>query len=85
MCEIEFIVRLSARDQIIIGAKRLNDVDFKMSDTSSLGNIPIEKFIDIPRAHDKEGNIRLDLFAFILKNKSDKDKLSIGQTVELLT
>jgi hypothetical protein len=48
-----------------------------------LDNIPVEKFIDIPRAIDENGEQRPDIFAFILKKQEDKDKLTKGQLVIL--
>lgn len=39
----------------------------------------------MPRVLDEKGNQRLDLFAFKLKNRSDKSKLSKGQILELIT
>ena len=83
--EIESIFEMKSRDQIVIFARRLNEIDFNLETTATLNNIPIEPWTDIPRAHDSNGNIRLDLFAFILRNKIDKDKLSVGETVELST
>ncbi|HEX7902869.1 MAG TPA: hypothetical protein VF487_03240 [Chitinophagaceae bacterium] len=81
--EIESVFGLIARGQIVIAAKRLDNVIFRLSDKSKLNDVPIENFTDIPKAHDKDGNIRYDLFVFILKNKEDKDKFVIGQVVEL--
>lgn len=66
-------------------ARRLDDKPFKMSNNSFLNNIPVEDYADMPRAHDKEGNARFDLFCFILKDSTDKNKFHEGQVVELFT
>lgn len=83
--EIESMFNILGRDQVCVTAKRLDDLYFKMSDNSTLNDIPIENFTDIPRAHDNDGNIRYDLFVFMLKDKDDKEKLVKGQIVELVT
>ena len=83
--EIETLFELKARNQVYILAKLLNDnINWRLTDESSLSGVPIEKWVDVPRAHDKDGKQRLDLFAFALKNKDDKDKLKEGQVIELI-
>jgi hypothetical protein len=84
--EIESVFKLSLRDKVYVFAKQMNsNLDWKLTDNSKLGVIQIENWCDIPRAIDKNGNQGLDLFAFVLKNKYDKDKLKEGQIVELIS
>ena len=83
--EIESIFEITLRQQVYVLAKLLNDdIDFELTDKSTLGEVPIEKWLDIPRAQDENGNQRLDLFAFALRNKNQKEELNIGQIVELI-
>jgi hypothetical protein len=81
--QIESVFTITARDKVVILAKSLDNETFHLTDNSMLGNVSIEKYADIPRAHDKDGNPRLDLFAFFLKHKEDKDKFTEGLIVEL--
>ncbi len=60
-------------------------VDFRLTELSTLGGIPIKPILTQPRAADKEGKPRYDLFVFYPKQGSDLDKLIEGQIVELVT
>lgn len=83
--EIEGIFKIKSRNKVYILAKLL-DLDQKctLTDKSRLGNVEIEKWFDIPRAHDNDGNLRSDLFAFAMKRSEDESKLQINQVVELV-
>ena len=75
---------LSEKNRVYVFAKLLSiNLDFKLSGISKLGPVDIENWFDIPIAHDEMGNIRLDLYAFALKNNADRDKLKVGEIVEL--
>jgi hypothetical protein len=83
--EIEAFFELSSKKQVYVLARILDkDFNFKLTDDSRLGNVPIEKWFDIPRAQDANGNVRIDLFAFLLKNVDDKELLKIGDVTELI-
>jgi hypothetical protein len=82
--EIEHIFTLQSRNKVCVFARLLDsNSDWKLTNESKLGDVQIENLFDIPRAHDKDGNIRLDLFAFLLKKSDDINKLQINQIVEL--
>ena len=49
-----------------------------------MGDIEVENWFDIPRANNEKGDIRTDLFAFALKNTNDKDKIILGEVVNLI-
>ena len=84
--EIESVFKLSTRDIVSVHAKQMDSsLDWQLTDNSKLGVIQIQKWCDIPRALDKNGNQRLDLFAFVLKDNDGKDKLKEGQIVELIS
>ena len=75
---------LLIKDKAYVLAKLLDtDRDFFLTDASYLNEVAIENWMDIPRAHDMNGNIRLDLFVFALKNLAEKDEFKIGQIVTL--
>ena len=59
------------------------EAQFELSDDTFLGGIPIEKWLDIPRALDIDGRQRHDIFVFALKNKSDKTKIDDLDEAEL--
>lgn len=59
------------------------EVNFFLTNTSFLDDCPIEKWLDIPRAHDEDGNLRNNYFAFALKKLEDKDKFKVGDVVDL--
>jgi len=84
--KIDSIFKLKARNKTCVFAQLIgDDSDFKLSEKSMLGNAPIENWLDIPKVDDEDGNPRTDLFAFLLKENSDKDKLKIGEIAELIT
>lgn len=61
-----------------------NDIHFSLSDQSRLAGFPVEPVISQPRAVDKEGKPRMDLFVFFL-SKSALNHFKVGQIVELVT
>jgi hypothetical protein len=55
--------------------------DFALTATSTLGTCPIERWLDIPRAADSQGNPRTDVFCFCLKHTSDRARFEEGRTI----
>lgn len=58
------------------------ELEFELTDNTTLGGIPVQKTFSVPRAKANEGKIHL--IGFFPKNKQDLDKLEIGQVVELI-
>lgn len=81
--EIEGIFKITNIGHIISARLIDKDSDFRLTDNSKLGGIEIKNWLEIPRAKDKEGKPRLDLFVFRLKNSEDKDELKEKDVVEL--
>ena len=82
--EIESIFKIESRNKYFVAAKLLSsNPDWKLTEKTRLGQIEIENWFDIPRALDKDGNIRFDLFIFQLKNSDDRNKIKINEIVEL--
>ncbi len=83
--DIEHVFTTKTKRPKPIVLARLLDVrsDFYLTDDSRLGDIEITKNFTIPRIIDKEGNPRLDIFAFEIKYRNDIDKFQKGQIVEL--
>ena len=59
------------------------DKEFYVTAHSKLGEIEIGNYLNLPRALDEEGNVRLDAFAFKIRHKRDAGRLKEGQIVEL--
>jgi hypothetical protein len=60
-------------------------VDFSLTAFSTLGGITVKPIITQPRAVDKEGRPRFDLFVFFFQRRSDLHRFVEGQVVELVT
>jgi hypothetical protein len=72
------------KSKIYVLCKRLNeDINCYLSDHSYLGDFPIEKWIDMPKAIDEDGNQRMDLYAFVLKDSADKEKIKVNDIYEM--
>lgn len=83
--EIENIIEVGDTNKVYILAKLLNTrLDWKLTDESAIGQVQIEKWCDSPRAINNDGDLRLDLFSFVLKNNDDKTKLKVNQIAELI-
>ena len=65
-------------------AQRLDDDDFTLVDGATLGGIPIQPEITMPRALDADGNPRMDLFAFRPCVNTDVERFVIGEIVDLV-
>jgi hypothetical protein len=80
--QIESVFQADGRAYVIA---RLLDpaARFDVSPDATLGGFPVERWLDLPRALDANGQQRIDLFGFCLKSATDLDRLEIGQRVEL--
>jgi hypothetical protein len=83
--EIESVFKVSGRNTVYVFARLIGEDDFTLSPLSTLGNIQIENWLDIPRKHYENGNPRTDVFTFALKGNNDKSKLKPGNIVELVS
>jgi hypothetical protein len=82
--EILYIINSDRKSKFVF-AKSLNEnVNFSLTDKSTLGGVPIKPIISQPRTTDKNGNPTFDVFAFHLKNNSDLTLLKVGQLAELI-
>jgi hypothetical protein len=64
-------------------ARTLESSDFRLTQGSQIGGVPIEAFLSQPRVLKKDGTPDLDVFAFVLKHEDDREKLSVGSEVTL--
>lgn len=75
---------LTVKEKVYVLAEHINpDINFTLTDSTSLATVPIENWIDIPRAVDSQGNLRNNYYAFVLKNSQDKNKVSVGETMDM--
>ena len=74
----------SAGDRAYVLARRLHAAcDFVLTAAAALDAHAIERWIDVPRAHDAEGKDRTDLFAFCLKNAAERAYFIAGRRITL--
>jgi len=80
----EFEVKsiLELKDRVYIIAEQINNVEFEVSETSTVGNIRIEPWLEQPREIVK-GEQKENIFAFVLKNSQDKIELHKGKRIYL--
>ena len=84
--ELEVERILEMRGTAYVFARVLEDVgDFTVQRGSTLAGMPLQPYLDIPRAVDVNGRPRLDLFSFALQNPADVAHFEVGQRVELST
>ena len=57
--------------------------DFVVSPAATLGGFPVESWVDMPRARDRDGQPRLDVFGFCLRNLEARTRLRPGDRVAL--
>jgi len=80
--EIEQII--AVKEKVYVLVKHINtDIGFTLNDSSTLNDVAIEKWMDVPRAYDAAGNFRNAHYAFVLKQAQDKTKLNVDDIVEL--
>ncbi len=80
--QIEHLITVSNETYVL--CKYLTpDINYQVSDNSYLGDYPIKKWLDMPRAHDKEGKPRFDLFTLVLKNAKDKENIKENDVYEM--
>lgn len=81
--EIEGVFKITRRGYFVFARYINQGTNWALTEESKLGGIGINPILSMPRATDKEGNPRFDLFAFQLKNSADSTKLKEGDIVEL--
>ncbi len=82
--EILFIENSDRKSGFVLARSMNDNIDFSLTDQSTLGGVPIKPFISQPRTTDKNGNPTFDVFAFHVKNKSDLALLQVGMLAELI-
>jgi len=78
---IEYIAKKER--PVYVFARQLEPGEFRVSSTSSLGDVPIRPYISQPRALTSDGEPDRTVFTFILESANDVPKLELGQVVEL--
>lgn len=83
-CRIDYVFNLPKRKvpQLLVAILEKN-AQFGIHDTSTLGGYGVKSISGV-RALDENGEPRMDLFAFQLKNKSDLIHFRVGQLVKFV-
>jgi hypothetical protein len=71
--------------QPVVLATRLGTTEFSLARSAEprLGGIRIRNFAEEVRRFRPDGTPDFDVFAFVLDNRRDKERFSVGQIVEL--
>ena len=65
--QVEFVQVLPEQSYVI--ARKLDQGDFGLVEGCALAGCAIDpRYLEIPRAHNPDGTLRLDLFAFLLRH-----------------
>ena len=80
---VEGLYEIDARPVLL--ARRLERGTFSLSGSikSQLGGALIRPFVEEVRRLRPDGSPDLDIFAFVLDDRRDKERFSVGQIVEL--
>ena len=79
--EVENVVNLTDQG-VLIFAKTMDDTEFFVKAGQQLNGCEISGG-SIPRALEEDGRPRFDLWGFLLKNRNDEARFSVGDIVEL--
>jgi hypothetical protein len=80
--QVESLITVS-NETYVLCKYLTEDINYQVSDNSYLGDYPIKKWLDMPRAHDENGNPRFDLFTLVLKNAKDKEHIKTNDIYEM--
>lgn len=70
--EIEFVIEAVLQSQGYVLARICEPADFSLTTAATLNGIPIRPILQQPRAlEEASGELRHDVFAFVLVNRSD--------------
>lgn len=82
--EVEAVFKITDRGYFVFAKSLEKEKNFWVTENSKLGNVEITKTLDQPRALEENGEPRLDLYAFQLKNESDSHHFKEGEIIELI-
>jgi hypothetical protein len=80
--EVEVVLQHHGQPPVIF-ARLLEERDFTLGRTPTLGGCPVLPYLSQPRALRPDGSPRMDLFAFVLHTRSDVSRFQAGQRVLL--
>lgn len=79
--KIEFIQK---SQPVMLIARQLQKRDFSIGANSTLGGCRLRKYLSQPRATKDDGSQDHDVFVFCLDDETDRQKLNVGDAVELI-
>ncbi|QEG24823.1 hypothetical protein [Mariniblastus fucicola] len=65
-------------------AEQLDAGDFRLTDDSTLGGVPLRPQVTMPRVAERDDGTRPKVFAFYPVTRSDLSRLAVGDIVELV-
>ena len=80
--EVLVLFEKPTRNRYEMLVKRINEVDFSLTDSSQLGGFVIKSF-STARVIDNQGQSRTDLIHVVLKNKAETVQFKKGQILQL--
>ena len=83
--EIMYVKWYHNRGHFIFARSVDGNLDFEIKDGTTLGNIPVYNYADMPRVLDENNQQRLDVFIFRPWPPVSTVNFSTGQVVELKT
>ena len=82
--EIDSLCKITNLGFVVFARALTPGQNFELVNKSFLGGVELTKYLDIPRALNKEGEQRNDLFAFTIKRDEDSSKLKPKTIVDLI-
>ena len=80
---VEGVYEIDAQPVVLARKLEGGVFDVLRSASPQLGGLPIRRFAEEVRRLTPDGNPDLGVFGFVLENRQDKEKLLVGQIVEL--
>jgi hypothetical protein len=80
--KVEHVLDLEDRGVFVL-ARQLDEGDFSVGLSSSLGGAPLREYLDQPRVLKSDGEVDLSYFAFHLINRDHGARFSVGDVVSL--
>jgi hypothetical protein len=81
--EIEHTFAVSGRGTFVAARPLTPRAIFTLPENPTLGGVPIERWFDIPRSLDRDGQPRTDYVVFQLTRPEDRTNFQPGQRVVL--
>lgn len=82
--KIERILPVAGQGQYILVRPTVSGQKFTISEKTYLGNVALDKYVDMPRKLEENGDLDVDLYSVKLKNDHEVFRLKENTIVELI-